>query len=224
MYDDFSGSCIKGGGHLFTVNGRPTAPLRKPEGFYVFTGLEGSVFAVEVSGGSYCPERVQVDTRALDPRLPVVELRLLRRRGAAFSDCEFVEGIHRPGEMVYALRQGGGVKLLSVSDGEEGTAAAFSGYFIRPPVRTRFFVGTGGRREVFVTGDCGPDGAYLVPAGFVHPHKPGEPVVRAYAARCDGDGRFSIPVEPGQGELITQIEYYNKEGKRWVCSSATGPS
>lgn len=210
---------------MFLVNGCRHTPLAKPEGYRVFTGLEGSRFTVEITGGGYFSEQVQVDTALLDPRMPVAEARLFRRRGAGFSGCEYVEGIHRPGEVVYALRQGGGaIRLLGLRKTEEGALATLSGYFMRPACQTRFMLGTGEKRELFITGAAGPENSYLITGDFRHPHCSGEAVTRVYASRCDETGFFSIPVEPGQRTQIRQVEYYEKEEDRWGCLFVAGPS
>ena len=98
---------------------------------------------------------------------------------------------------------------------------AFSGFFPTPVTETRFMVGTGEKREIIVTGDYRPDKTYTLREGMKNTHRSGEAVTRAYAARCDENGAFVLPVEKGQKEKIKEILFYDEEGKKWDCLSAT---
>lgn len=222
LHDDFTGKCITQGGHLFKLNGRPVTPVHKPEGFYVFLEPVESRVEVEISGGAYCTCSVAVQVDKLDPAFPVVHVRLMRSRAFGSADCEQIQGAAKPGAVVYALKAGTGAnKLLSIKDVEGGKAIGFSGYLLQSASEKRFMLGTGKTKEVFVAGDCLPDKTYTLRQPLKHSHKAGEPVIRAFAAMCDENGFYSIPVEKGQQEQIKEVHYYDEEGKKWVCLSLT---
>lgn len=77
--DDFTGkiitapvlkAAVKGGGK----------PVRKAEGFFVFTNLTSSIAEITVEGPCYYREERIIDIRQLDPANPVVKIRMLPGR------------------------------------------------------------------------------------------------------------------------------------------------
>ncbi len=222
LHDDFTGRTILKGGHVFKVNDRIVTPISKEEGFYVFCGLEGTVFHLSISGGKYMEEMLTIDTKKGDSMPQITQIRLFRRYQAGFSDCEYIEGVHAPNKTVYAIKQGkGAMKLISSSKDEGITSVTLSGYFYTPAEQTRFIIGKDTNRECFITDAVQEDKSYKIHGSFKRTHKNGSPVCRAYAARCDANGRFFIPVDRGESALIKEVLFYEEGDEKWGCSYVT---
>ncbi len=221
LYDDFTGKPITLGGQLFHINDRLVRPIAKPEGFYVFAGLQGDVFDVVITGGKYMEEKIRVDITTLKKSNPVVPVYMYRRYQAGFSDCDFVQGALAPRAMVYALKQSKApMKLVAINKVNEDTAVMMSGYFYKPVEQLNFFLGTQEKGEIFRTQEILPDKSYLLTDGLAKKHKSGEAITRLYATRCDEDGNYYIPVDIGEKSFIKTVIFYEKEEEKWGCSSA----
>ncbi len=220
LYDDFNGRTILKGGHIFKVNDRIVTPIYKLEGFYVFCGLEGNVFNVNISGGKYLEENLVITPENYPSQS--IPVRLYRRYQAGFSDCEYIEGVLKPGQTVFALKQSKtAMKLISVKKEDEQIKVALSGYFYTPAQQIRFMIGKEPNRECFITDMVQPDKSYNIYGSLKHNHKGGTPVWRAYASRCDDDGRYFIPVDKGEGALIKEVLFYEEGDEKWGCSYVT---
>lgn len=220
LQDDFTGEDIVNGGHSFLVNGRRFSPLRKPEGYYVFTNVEHPC-TVTVQSSHYMELTFPVDPKSVDPKHPVLTKRLTRRNDIRFSDCDRIEGIHKPGEAVYAfVPETPPLQLAAAS----GATITLQGYTAKQLCRKRYAVGTGKNRELFIITGGNTDGGYLIEPSLARRHTADEVLVRVYAGRCDAHGRFALAVEKGLGEKIKKLEFYDEEKKQWGSLSVTAPS
>ena len=61
-------------------------PIRKQEGFYVFTNLADSIARIFVEGACYQKEQRTVDLKQIDRANPVVKIRLLPNRSYPLSE------------------------------------------------------------------------------------------------------------------------------------------
>ncbi len=220
LRDDFSGEDILSGGHAFMVDGKRVAPVRKPEGYYIFTGIS-RLCTVSVFSAYYESAEFQVDPEAVDPQNPVLVRRLLRRGDIRFSDCDRIEGTHKPGETVFAFIPESPPLLLAAASGGSIT---LQGYTAKQLCRRRYAVGSGKNRELFVITGADEGGGYRVEPPLIRKHSAGEAVVRACMGRCDSGGHFVLPVEKGIKEKIEKLEYYDEGEKQWGYLSVTAPS
>ena len=221
MQDDFSGAELPGGSFRFLVDGKPFSPIRKPEGFCAFCGLEGESWIVLIESPRYLPTVLRVEASGLPLGNPVRTVRLMRRGETRFPDCELLEGSGLPGALLYALC--GNVPPLLLSEIREGRIF-FQGYPVRPLVRLRFCVGSGANRELFVITARDADGGCQIDRHLRFRHERGEPVLRAYGAVCGLSGRFAIPVGIGMKDTLKTIETYDKEVEQWGCLLQTAPN
>lgn len=77
--DDFTGRVIVSPGLRASLKAegiRVQKPLRKPEGFFVFTGLTDRVVSLVMEGAGYQKEERQVDLTRLKPGEPVIRVRM----------------------------------------------------------------------------------------------------------------------------------------------------
>lgn len=216
LLDDYTGE-LSDGGHTFQVDGRPARPVRKPGGYYVFLEPRAPC-EVLIQSSRYSPMSLRVDPDTLPPENPVVPVRLLRRGDIRFPGCDRLEGCAPPGVTVYAfLPQDPPLTLR----GERGGVLTLDGYTPKSLQGLRFSIGKGASREWFVVEEKLPGGGYRIQPPFRRRHRQGEVVERASACLAAPDGRFAICVEPGA--VIGEAQYYDEEGKKWVCLSVPAP-
>lgn len=210
MLDDFHGGVITDG-HRFLVDERPFFPMQKPDGMFIFSGLQGTSFALTVENPLYEPLHLEVQTGKANPC--IIHTRLLRRNLSAFQDCDFLCGTYSPGAHVYAGEENGPpVRLQSIETQKECTQLMLVGYLLPGMARQRFFLGEKKKREVFIIRSLSTAGVYLTQAPFQRAHEQGESVVRAFHAVCAPDGKYCMPVSLGQAERIKSIGFFSKEG------------
>lgn len=225
LQDDFTGADIPEDGFQFWIDGRRAIPIKKSEGFYVFVGVSGNEWSLTVAGAHYSPRTVKFSRTALNPNNPVIVLRLFRKGGMYFPDCEQICGNHKPDEMVFALSNDKPPLNLQTSETKGGVSRLILlGYTPRPLLHHRFCIGTGKNRELFVITQKENDGSYLCDQPFRHQHKEGEPILRAWGTLCDRQGRFYIPIEAGMKDNIQTIESYSEEVRQWGCLLQTVPN
>lgn len=75
LIDDFTGKIITAPGLTASVDG-DRKPIRKPEGFLVFTNLTDPTIRVTVEGPCYFREEQYVDMKSLDRSNPVFRIRM----------------------------------------------------------------------------------------------------------------------------------------------------
>ncbi|MBP6887695.1 MAG: carboxypeptidase regulatory-like domain-containing protein [Oscillospiraceae bacterium] len=200
LEDEFSGRTIADQGCGFVVNGKRAVPMLKPDGFYVFTGVDAEEYDVTVSCAGYQPRRVRIQSAELKASDWYIAVRLFRRPGKYYPDSDWLAGSgHAPGSYLYLPAP----ETLSFSvrsvETEEGGATKIGllGYSVRNLAGLRFCVGSGKTLETFVIRKKIAEGLYQIDRGFLFPHREGEPVARVFTAESGEDGTFSMPVEAG---------------------------
>lgn len=215
LRDDYSGKNTAGGGHLFHVNGRLAQPIRKPDGYYVFTDPAGGDYTVTITSAHYCTSTIRIRAGDLPPGQPVETVRLYRRPWAPFSDCEWLEETMRPGALAVALV--GWEQPLCLRELSTGGPPGFwaQGYFAPGIAGQRLYLGKGKNRELLAVGAHRSDGSYELERAARKKHSPGEEMLRACCAPCDSAGHCCIPVPPGAKDRIVRLLSYDEEADRW---------
>jgi len=62
------------GSHKVDLIGRTENAIKNSSGLYCFRGMASGTYSVAVQARYYCDRIVEVDTRSLDPKLPVVDV------------------------------------------------------------------------------------------------------------------------------------------------------
>lgn len=219
LVDDLDGEPVADNSQCFLVDGRPAQPLYKTGGYRVFTA-PNTPCSVSVISARYCPALVRVDPGKLDPADPVVALRLPRRGDLDFPGCERLEGEAPPGSLVFALAEE--AVPLTLREERDGVLT-LGGYTPARLCRLRFAVGSGKKRQLFVPAALLEDGSYRLERPLGRPHKEGEPILRAYAARSGSDGRFAVQMERGAAARVKELVLYDEEVGQWACLSVPAP-
>ncbi len=224
LKDSYNGSVITGPEHTFLVNGIRITPIRKPEGYYVFSGLGDGVdsFSVIVMAEKYLPYLVSIDK--VDQNPEPVALRLYRKPNVYYGDCEMIVGKCEPHTEVMTLSTGEPVLKLQAY-GETGGKhwIALQGYTTQRLVGLEYTVGEGEERELFSILSKNLDGSYQIDQPFKFKHAQREQVRRSYRGISDETGQFCIPVESGQRGRACELEYFNKEVNEWGFLCMTEP-
>jgi hypothetical protein len=101
VLDDFTDQVLSGPAIQVSVPGMVGKPIRKSDGYFVFTSDQGPVRQVEVQSMFYARETVDVDPAQLNPLHPVVRIRLKpNRRYAMAGSATCLEGSAEPGSEV----------------------------------------------------------------------------------------------------------------------------
>lgn len=220
LKDDFSGATIADGGQRFFVNGRPARPIRKPEGFFVFTAPPGPgpdperEWEVRVESPRHFPRTVRIQAGELPPGMPLRLVQMYRRPHSGFADCEWFEAKAPPGLLAVAsIPQDPPLALKSFS--EDGAAIYLRGYTAANLVWRRVCVGEGDGAELFTLTSRRSDGGYGVDHPPGKPWEAGAPVCLAACAPVSDQGRCSIPLRPGWRMDPARLRLYDEEAMRW---------
>ena len=220
LKDDFSGATIADGGQRFLVNGRPARPIRKPEGFFVFTAPPGPgpdherEWEVRVESPRHFPRTVHIRAQDLPPGMPLRLLPMYRRPHSGFADCDWFEAKAPPGILAAALF-GQDPPLALKEFSPDGAAVYLRGYTASNLAWRRVCVGDGDDAELFTLTCRRPDGGYGVDHPPHMPRQPGEPVYLAACAPATEQGRCSIPLRPGTAADKARLRLYDEEAMRW---------
>lgn len=220
LKDDFSGATIADGGQRFLVNGRPARPIRKPEGFFVFTtafvpGPEPEDgWEVRIESTRYFSRTMRIRADTLPDSMPLCLVPMYRRPHSGFADCDWFEAKGPPGRLAVLLfQEDPPLALKAFSDG--GQTIRLRGFMAANLVWRRICVGDGARAELFTLTARRADGSYQVDHGTRRRWKEGTPVYLAACAPAQEDGRYSVPIRPGWSGRKPIVRWYDEEAMRW---------
>lgn len=200
LEDEFSGKTIIDQGFRFLVNGRHVVPMLKPDGFYVFTGVDAEEYDVTASCAGYRPRRFRFRRSELETQNWYVTVRLFRRPGKYYPGSEWLTGSgHTPGSyLCLPAPETLSFSVRSIETEENGmTKIGLLGYSVRNLAGLRFCIGSGKTFETFVIRRKITEGVYQIDRAFAFSHQEGESVARVFTAVSGEDGTFSMPVEAG---------------------------
>lgn len=220
LKDGFSGATVADGGQRFWVNGRPARPLRKPDGFFVFTAPPGPGpdpehhWEVWIESTRYFPRRVWVDADDLPPGMPLRLVTLYRRPHSGFADCAWFEAKGPPGKLAAALWDADPPLALK-GFSADGQVVYLRGYTAVNLVWRRVCIGAGAKAALFTLTGRRPDGGYTLEPPPTDSWPDGTPVYLADCAPDLGAGRYSIPIRDPRPDQQPQLRYYDEEAMRW---------
>jgi len=87
VIDDFNGERVRNGNIMITLAETPKRPLRKKEGIFVFIDLDSMVYTLMINSDIYFSQTLTVDPDKLDPRDPVIYVRLKPLPSYSFSSA-----------------------------------------------------------------------------------------------------------------------------------------
>lgn len=220
LKDDFSGATIADGGQRFFVNGRPARPIRKPEGFFVFTGASApgkepaEGWEVRIESTRYFPRTLRIHPDTLPARMPLRLVQMYRRPHSGFADCDWFEAKGPPGRLAALLFQEDPPLALKAFSADRETIY-LRGYMAANLVWRRICVGSGAGAELFTLTCRRPDGGYRVDHPPGRRWKEGAAVRLAACAPARDDGRCSVPIPPGWADKNPVVRWYEEEAMRW---------
>lgn len=104
VLDDFTDRVISGSAVQVRAVGLMAKPIRKSDGYFVFTADQGPIRQIAVESLFYEKEIVTLEPKALNPRHPVLKIRLKpNRRYTAPEPMTGLEGRAEPGSEIQVI-------------------------------------------------------------------------------------------------------------------------
>lgn len=221
LVDEFSGKCIQGKKFRFWSDGVLCHPVEKEEGLYVFLEPMEERVTLEIESSDYYRSKVTIDKKTLNPESLTAAFRLFGRPGGSFPyrhglltgcleegkigfpACVFVRRT-RPTELLWKGAQKG-----------QGSWVTFSGFTRESLIGKTFALGSGKKTDIFVIEEKRGINEYKILGKLRHTHEAGEPLERVYCSLTDEKGGFSIPVDPGDEELLASEKVLPVPDESW---------
>lgn len=106
VLDDFTDQVLKGASVQIKASGLPGRPIRKGDGYFVFTSDQGEIRQIEVESPFYQKAVVKIEPEQLHLRRPVIKIRLQpNKRYAAPKALTYLEGQAQPGSEIQVIPQ-----------------------------------------------------------------------------------------------------------------------
>ena len=223
--DDFTGRPIESRELSVGAAELPTAPVSKPDGWYLFLNYGGDTLTVTVSGRYYEQQTVKLDCTTLDPLSPAVRVRLRPNRSypmPAHAIC--LEGTALPDREVRLwCSNDPGVMRLNSDYAPDGEA---DGMLLRlydprgsdPAGRCFALLRRGSQKEEYFSVRQRADGAEgecLLEAPLRSSCKKiGAKIYPVYVTRTDAQGRFILllPFSADGTVLSCRIQVQQSDG------------
>lgn len=197
LLDDLSGRQITGSNARAWIE-KERPPIKKNDGWFVFTDLRPGCYTINAGGGQFEP--CCIDAEIAEDSVQMLVIRL--KPGRVYPvppGCLRVEGKAQPGAAVTIIScsKASGFKLLSDCKAGEGTISVFHPEGVRLDGRT-FRLGS---EDIILCASEDPDcrsGVYRLaePLKYDHP-RIGSTLMPAYSATADENGRFFMILGAG---------------------------
>lgn len=183
---------------------RVQSPLRKPEGYYIFTDVPGEQATVTVESLWYSPGNFDVPIRKEKAPLNVQKIRLFPTAAHPIAgEASCVYGKARPGEMILACcPEGGGYRKLLLDGKKGGETLAIYSQEDENLEGSCFYLmeGNGGKGEVVELGSLEGlgSGSYQLKAPLKGDYKKiGTKLCILRRTRADDKGNYFLPLSRG---------------------------
>lgn len=212
LLDDYSGKVIQKEAFLFYADGELLHPIVKDEGMYVFLEPLSTVLQLKIVSTSYFEQTVTIERSVLDPKNPVMDVRLFIKCGKSHPyHCEWYTGCIRDDKHSYPAlicarrAKPTGLSLKSVREEDSKKYLIFSGFTQENLVEKTYMLGEKSNADVFIIKEkCGIN-EYCVEGNFTGKHGAGEKLHRTYRSVTDEKGGYAIPVEGREEDFISEV-------------------
>ncbi len=222
LQDDFSGAELLDVRPQFWFNRIPVAPLKKTEGYFVFTQAitEATVITVALAGYETLAIPVAQLPLTQGRVQGVLMLRLLRAgvggKQMANADCDVLIGTCTPEQRVIAYAQDEKPLRLQSFGAKEGVGwVLLQGHQTASATNRRFCVQNGEQMEYFLVVGRNRDGTFRLQEPLSEALLSGAQVRRVYTAISDATGTYQLFVDKGLTLERLQQTYVEKEGIDW---------
>lgn len=212
LIDDFTGRKIGRTSCIFKTDERFIPTIYKEEGVYLFLEPMECPCTVQIEAQDYFPGMVLIDRRDLDPKYPVVDVRLYHKPGGQFPyRCSLCCGRIEPPQpgkpfMVYGISSvDSGYALKAVKDMDDASVIELTGYNKEKLPGRVFGLGNKKDLEVFVITEKTGINDYAISGKLKKNHQKGDRLFRIYRTYADGDGNYVLPVAEGTEDKITVV-------------------
>lgn len=223
LQDNFDGSNISSAQTQFYLNGQRVKPLRKNEGFYVFTIPLSENSSLKIESQGYQSVTITLPNQQ-DLVQKMLLIRMERSPNIFWRDCAIKEGVVKPYSKVYAYAVDAvPIKFQTCGTKDEKFWVLLQGYTTRPMLNRRFCVTDGKAKEYFVVVGQNMDGTLNLDVPLQRKFKPGSVVNRVYDTSSDAEGVYHLFVETDQDVQKLTVKSDKKEGLDWLCKYVPMP-
>ncbi len=215
LIDDYTAKNITGSVVGFTVAGKRLKYIKKPEGHYVFTG-------------DIPPEDLLITTTHYKDRVlpysmienggeaPVIVVRLFRKAGIYFLDCDWITGEGTAKRLAYIpTKEVAGLSFKKSEQIDGKTIIHLGGYSTEQLIGNCYCIGEEKERSIFYIIGRDPGGGYEITSPTFQSQQSGGRLNRVHSDISDINGKFTIPVLKAENEdLALTLE---SEVKEWGC-------
>ncbi len=220
LVDDFSGKNITGSVLGFYVRGKRLNTVRKPEGHYVFTGCEKSE-DILIETTHYKSRVLPYEFIENGGDAPIIIVRLYRKPGAYFLDCDWINGTGPPGKLTYALSgEVAGLSLTGFKTEDKKMRLYLGGYSTEKLIGNCYAVGDKDKRYIFYIIGRDPGGGYLISSPdlkSLQSQRSGQRITRVFSDISDINGKFTIAVDECKEDMAKNALTLEREVKEWGC-------
>lgn len=202
LLDDLTGRQITGSNARAWIE-KERPPIKKNDGWFVFTDLRPGCYTVNAEGGQFILSSKDADVTEGSIQMMVIRLKPGRVYPVP-SDCLRVEGRSEPGSAVTIVNcnKSSGFKLLSDCKAGDCTVSVFHPDGVRLDGRSFRLSGSdGGSEDIFLSESTEPDcrnGSYRLSDPLKYDHsRIGSVLMPAYSATADENGRFFMILGAG---------------------------
>lgn len=212
LLDDYSGKVIQKEAFQFYADEILLHLIVKDEGMYVFLQPLSDSLEIKIVSNSYFEQKLIIEQSKLDPRNPVVDVRLFIKCGKSHPySCEWYTGCLTDKKLSYPVlvcarrTKPTGLFLKSVREEDSKKYLIFSGFTQENLVEKTYMLGEKSNADVFIIKEkCGIN-EYCVEGNFTGKHGAGEKLHRTYRSVTDEKGGYAIPVEGREEDFISEV-------------------
>lgn len=231
LIDDFNNKMISGGGIRVWIPGE-NPPVRKPEGYYVFTNLSRLTAEVIIESIRYERQTVMVDLPETSSEYTALKVRLVPGRAyvlPAGTTC--VEGKAKPGSRIRMFSRKSTKTLKLLFDYTAGGPACKIGIYHPEDMdiegKTLYIENRDGSQYEFfrIAKGCGGGGGYFLSEPLQNSYKKiGTTIYLVHSVHADEKGRFFLPVfdiRENACEFFCEAEGIGKTARNYTLIKGT---
>lgn len=131
VIDDFTGRTVTGSGVRVSAINETVTPIKKSEGYFIFTNCSSEILDICVEAVAYHTETARVHMERLNPLNPVLKIRLKPNRLYTLPrEATSIEGRTEAGALIYVVHSNeeDGLKLLYDYDSKTKDSCEISIY------------------------------------------------------------------------------------------------
>ncbi|MDQ2085363.1 hypothetical protein RBH29_02780 [Herbivorax sp. ANBcel31] len=227
LIDDFTDSCIYGSGFTLSIKDTNINPLRKNDGFYVFTNLPSNQIQIMVKSSKYIDEIFNINTESLQASSPVVKIRLKPNVNYNLSTtCTAVTGVIRSSNnnpldgvniKVVPHNQSSDYKIVKIKKLKDKNLITLYSSGSKNLEGKTFLIcdKKSDKKEYFTLLESfDNNNTFILKEPLTHEYNKNDAyILKVYSTRTDKNGQFLMPLDfkiDNNKEIILEAEYNSR--------------